>query len=70
MVIIKEGQGVSRDYIEISGFIKRGSTIPGTQMDICESSSMKEFFLNSNKHVSYINTIGCDLPRSSIFLGK
>lgn len=61
---------MSRDYVEISGFIKRGSTIPGTQMDIGESSSMKGFFLNSNKHVSYISIIGRDLPRSPIFLGK
>lgn len=43
MVIIKEGHGVSRDYVEISGFRKRGSAIPGTQIDPCESS-MKDFF--------------------------
>lgn len=62
---------MSRDYVEISGFIKRGSTIPGTQMDRGESSSMKGFFfLNSNKHVSYISIIGSVLPRSPIFLGK
>lgn len=35
--------GVIGDYVEISGFIRKGSTVSGTQMDTFESPSAKEF---------------------------